>query len=176
LLFVQYLRNVLRFDGVLLVTEPNARKRALADRFGAEPIDPTAVDVTEAVAERTDGRRAELLIDATGSGQVFVTFPTVVRKQATVLLYGHGHEGVDLSVLNRLQFLEPTLLSPVGASGGYEPDGRPSTYVRALRLIENNTIDVASLITHRYRSLEAVPGAFAGGHTAPDYVKGVVEL
>ena len=31
----------------------------------------------------------------------------------------------------------------------------------------------ASLITHRYPSLDAVSRAFAGEHTAPDYVKGV---
>jgi L-iditol 2-dehydrogenase len=78
--------------------------------------------------------------------------------------------------MNGVQFLEPTLLTPAGASGGWEPDDRPSTYLRALRLIEDGTIDVASLITHRYRSLAAVPGAFSGDHEAPDYLKGVVIL
>src|SRR2546428_687163 len=136
LLWMQYLRNVLGYEGVLLVSEPNARKRALAERFGAETIDPAARDPVEVVHERTGGRRAELLIEATGSGQVFATIPALIRKQATVLLYGHGHAGVDLSLLNQLQFLEPTLLSPVGASGGFERDGRPYTYVAALRLIE----------------------------------------
>src|SRR5256885_9555018 len=47
---------------------------------------------------------------------------------------------------------EPTLLSPVGASGGHVADGRPSTYVRALRLIEQGQVDVAAMITHRYAS------------------------
>ena len=79
-----------------------------------------------------------------------------------------------MSVLNAVQFLEPTLVSPVGASGGHAEDGRPLTYERALRLIEAKTIDVAPLITHRYRSLDAVAAAFAGDHRRPDYVKGVV--
>jgi L-iditol 2-dehydrogenase len=83
---------------------------------------------------------------------------------------------VDLSVLSQLQFREPVLLSPVGASGGHEPDGRPSTYVRALRLIERGSVDVAPMITHRYRSLDQVPDAFAGDHAAPHYIKGVVTL
>ena len=174
LLWTQYLRNVLRFDGLLLAAEPNATKRALAERFGAEPIDPSSGDLVQIVAERTGGRRAELLIEATGAGPAFAAIPALIRKQATVLLYGHGHAGVDLSVLNALQFLEPTLLSPVGASGGHEADGRPTTYVRALRLIEEGRVDVASLITHRYASLDAVPRVFAGEHRAPDYVKGVV--
>lgn len=175
LLWVQYLRNVLGYDGSLLVSEPAPGKRALAERFGAEAIDPAARDLAEVVPERTQGRGAELLIEATGSGLAFAAIPGLVRKQATVLLYGHGHAGVDLSVLSQLQFLEPTLLAPVGASGGFERDGRPSTYVRALQLIERGQVDVASLITHRYPSLDSVPRAFGGGdHGAADYVKGVV--
>ena len=174
LLWVQYLRNVLGYDGLLLVSEPAAVKRALAQRFGADTIDPGAGDPAEVVHERTHGRGAELLIEATGSGRAFAAIPGLVRKQATVILYGHGHAGVDLSVLSPLQFLEPTLLTPVGASGGFERDGRPSTYVRALRLIERGQVDVASLITHRYPSLDAVPRAFGGDYGAADYVKGVL--
>ncbi len=174
LLWVQYLRNVLGYVGLLVVSEPSATKRALAERFGADTIDPTAADLVAAVEERTRGRRADLIVEATGSGQVFAFLPRIARKQATVLLYGHGHAGADLSVMNPLQFLEPTLLSPVGASGGFEADGRPSTYMRALRLIEAGQVDVASLITHRYPSPDAVARAFTGDHGTPEYVKGVV--
>jgi L-iditol 2-dehydrogenase len=174
LLFVQYLRNVVGYQGTLLVSEPNAMKRTLAERFGARSIDPSAGDVVQQVAELTNGRRAELLIEASGSGAVFALVPGLIRKQATVLLYGHGHAGVDLSVMNQIQFLEPTLVSPVGASGGHDSEGRPVTYRRALDLLEKGTVDVAPLITHRYSSLEQVPAAFAGDHRQADYVKGVV--
>jgi L-iditol 2-dehydrogenase len=176
LLFVQYLRNVLCFDGILLVSEPNARKRALAESFGAETVDPSSDDVVAAVADRTRGRRAELLIEATGAGSLFTLIPRLVRKQATVLLYGHGHTGVELGVLNQIQFMEPTLVSPAGASGGHGADGRPRTYARALGLIERGVVDVASLISHRYSSLDSVPDAFGGDVHRPDYVKGVVVL
>jgi L-iditol 2-dehydrogenase len=176
LLFVQYLRRVLGFDGLLLVIEPNAKRRALAERFGAETIDPSAIDAADAVRERTRGRGAELVIEASGSGPALAGLPRLIRKQATVLLYGHGHDGVDASVLNLLQFMEPRIISPAGASGGFEPDGRPVVYVSALRLIERGTIEVAPIITHRYRSLDSVPDAFAGDHRSPEYVKGVVLL
>jgi len=115
-----------------------------------------------------------LVIEASGAGPALADLPRLMRKQATVLLYGHGHDGVDASVLNLLQFMEPRLVSPAGASGGFEPDGRPTVYVSALDLIEAGRIEVAPLITHRYRSLDAVPGAFAGDHRSPEYVKGVV--
>ena len=176
LLFVQYLRKVTKFDGVVLVSEPNAKKRALAERFGGEAIDPGAGNLVEEVARRTNGRRVELLIEASGSGAVFEAIPGLIRKQATVLLYGHGHSGVELSVMNHVQFLEPTLVAPAGASGGHDTDGRPLTYRRALRLIEEGVVDVASLITHRYPTLDAVPQAFGDDHRQPGYVKGVVTL
>ena len=175
LLFIQYLRRALEWEGRILVSEPNPVKRALATACGAEALDPS-VDVTEAVLAATSGRRVEYLIDASGAGALFRQIPGIVRKQGTILLYGHGHAGVDLSVLNNVQFLEPTLVSPVGASGGFLPDGRPSTYHRALELIESGTIEVESIVTHRYTSLDQVGSAFAGAHKQPEYVKGVVEL
>jgi len=89
---------------------------------------------------------------------------------------GLGHAGVDLSVLNNLQFIEPTLVAAIGASGGFRSDGRPYTYDRALGLLAAKQIDVTSWITHSYQSLEAVPQAFTSDHLEPDYIKGVVVL
>jgi L-iditol 2-dehydrogenase len=176
LLFVQYLRSVLGFDGRILVSEPEPGKRALAAAFGADPIDPRAVGLADAVLELTAGRRADWVIDASGTAQVLVDLPGVIRKQATVVIYGHGHTGVDISLLSNIQFMEPTLVTPVGASGALGPDGRPTVYHRALSLLEDGRVRVSAFLTHRYRSLDEVPMAFAGAHRAPGYIKGVVEL
>jgi L-iditol 2-dehydrogenase len=176
LLFVQYLRNVAGYDGLLMVSEPNRKKRELAAMFGAEAIDPTALDIVTTVGDLTAGRRVDYLIEATGSGKVLSMIPQLIRKQATVLLYGHGHAGVDMSALNSIMFLEPTLVASVGASGSFDHDGRPVTYRRALALLEDGKVQVGPFITNRYAGLEALPGAFAGDHTSPEYVKGVVVL
>jgi len=177
LLFLQYLRRGLGYDGLLLVSEPNEIKRQLAKQFGADAVlDPTHQDFGASLREVTKGGGVEYLIEASGQGRVFAAIPTLIRKQATVLLYGHGHAGVDLSVLNGVMFKEPTLVTPVGASGGFEEDGRPSVYTRALRMIEQRQIAVAPFITHRYTSLEDVQGALSSGMYVPDYVKGVVAL
>jgi L-iditol 2-dehydrogenase len=176
LLFIQYLRRVTGFDGLLLASEPNARKRGLAARFGAETIDPTMEDVAGAVRERTGGRLAELVIESSGAGRVFPLLPGVLRKQGTVVLYSHGHAGVDLSVLNGLQYKEPVLVSPVGGSGGFDEDGRPTVYRRALHLLEQGKVEVAPFVTHRYGTLDDVRRAFAEEFHLPEYTKGVVEL
>lgn len=177
LLHLQYLRRVLGYDGLVMVSEPNEMKRGLARKFGADVVlDPSGGEMGAAVREHTKGGGVEYLIEASGQGRAFAAISSVIRKQATVLLYGHGHAGSELSLLNNVMFKEPCLVTPVGASGGFEKDGRPSTYARALRLIEQGKISVAAFITHRYRSLGDVQGALAGGMNSADYVKGVVAL
>ena len=177
LLFVQYLRQVLGYEELLLVVEPNQVKGSLAKRFGAdEVLDPGRCDIASAVRERTAGRGVEYLIEASGQGRVLASIPRLICKQATVLLYGHGHAGTDLSVLNSVMFKEPVLVTPVGASGGFESDGRPAVYRRALHLIEERRIQVAPIISHRYPALDAVQGALSEEMSSPNYVKGVVML
>lgn len=177
LLFTQYLRNVLKYEGFLLVSDPNARKRQLAKRLGAdEAIDPAGSDLVEVVHEHTGGKGVEYLIEASGAGEVFRAMPGLIRKQAAVLLYGLGHAGTDLSVLSNILFKEPVLVSSAGASGGFDSDGRPVMYKRALNLIEEEKIDIPSMITHLYTSFEDVEKALSGEMHNEDYVKGVVVL
>ena len=124
----------------------------------------------------TAGRRADWVIEASGASRALVELPGVLRKPATFVLYGHGHTGVDVGVMSSIQFLEPTFVTPTGASGGFDADGRPTIYRQALHLLERGPSRWRRFVTHRYTSLEAVPEAFAGAHRAAGYVKGVVEL
>ena len=176
LLFTQYLRNVLGYEGFLFVSDPNERKRQLAKNFGANAVIDPGDDLVEVVREYTGGKGVEYLIEACGSGEVFRSMPGLICKQATVLLYGHGHSGTDVSVLSSILFKEPVLVSSAGASGGFEADGRPSVYTRALNLIERKQIDVGPLITHQYKSLADVETALGSEIHSPNYVKGVVVL
>lgn len=173
LLFTQYLRNVVGYSHQLIVSEPNEKRRQLAANFGATVIDPTSTDLVAAVQELTGGERVQYLIESAGIAQLFPLIPGLLRKQGTLLLYGHGHHGADLGVLNNVQFLEPTWLSPCGASGAIDCDGRPITHKQALELIGGGVINVKELITHQYSSLAAVPQAFTQDRFAKDYIKGV---
>jgi L-iditol 2-dehydrogenase len=174
LLFTQTLRNVLGFDGRVLLTEPSAMRRRLAEDFGATAIDPTSVDLIEAVNDLTEGERIHCLIESAGVAQLFPQIPSLIRKQGTVVLYGHGHHGLDLGVMNNIQFIEATLVAPTGASGGFDADGRPSIYRRSLERLSEGRINVSKFITHRYDSLADVPRAFAQDRFGANFIKGVV--
>ena len=174
-LFVQVLRAVLGFRGRVLLSDPSALKRELAVAHGAESLDASAAPFDELVRAATAGLGAELVIEASGSGAVFATLAGALRRQGTVLLYAHGHGGAELSVLNSLHWLEPTLLLPNGASGPLDAQGRPLIYQRALAALESGQVRVAPLITKRLHGLDQVAAA-VGEPMAQGEVKRVVLL
>jgi L-iditol 2-dehydrogenase len=176
LLFTQYLRTVRHFDGQVIVADTQEKKLALAGLFGATTVNVSQQPLIETIRELTNGERVECLIDACGNSQLFEQVPWLLRKQGTFLLYGHGHRGKDIGILNLVQFLEPTLISPVGASGGFSPDGKSLTYSRAVETISDGKVSVRSMITHSYPALDCVQRALTQDYREPGYVKGVVEL
>ena len=176
LLFIQYLRNVQQFDGLILASDVRAKNLQLARQFGATPLNVRERDLVAAVHDLTHGERIHYLIEACGNSAIFEQMPGLLRKQATVLLYGHGHQGRDIGLLCNLLFLEPTLVVSIGASGGFDPDLRPTTYRRSLELLLSGKIQVQPFITHRYESLEDIHHAFEQDFARVDYIKGVLRV
>ena len=176
LLFLQYLRNVRQFDGTIIVSDLREKNLKLAEQFGATIINASRQDTAEAVREITHGEGAHYVIEACGSAAVFEQIPKILRKQGTLLIYGAGHKGRDMGLLDSLYFAEPTMVISVGASGGFEPDGRPSVYCRALDLVSSGKIQVLPFVTHRYKALEEIHTAFEVDFERQDYIKGVLSL
>ena len=174
--FLQYLRNVVQFEGLILVSDLREINLKLVQKFGGTPVNVAKQDLREAVEELTHGEKIHYLIEACGNSIIFEQMPSLIRKQATVLLYGHGHQGRDISVLGNILFLEPVLVAAVGASGGFDPDGRPSTFRRARELVSSGAIQVKPLVTHRYAALKDVPRAFEQDFQRKDYIKGILTL
>jgi len=176
LLFLQYLRNVKHFEGLIVVTDVREKNLELARKFGGTPVNVTRQDLREAIEELTQGKRIHYLIEASGNSVVFEQIPSLIRKQATILLYAHGYKGRDIGVLANVFFIEPILVVPVGGSGGFDPDGRPTTYRRARELVNSQTLQVAPFITHRYHSLGDIRRAFEEDFQREDYIKGVLVI
>lgn len=176
LLFLQYLRNVKQFDGLILVSDVREKNLELVRELGGTPVNVARENLTEVVREATSGERIHYLIEACGNSIIFEQIPSLLRKQGTVLLYGHGHKGRDIGLWANILFLEPALVAAVGASGGFDPDGRPATYRRSLELVSSGKIRVQPFVTHRYRALEEIHQAFERDFEQPDYIKGVLAL
>lgn len=176
LLFLQYLRNVRRFEGLIVVSDFREKNLKFAEQFGATPVNASKEDVVEAVRELTHGEGVHYLIEACGNAAVFEDIPKLLRKQGTLLVYGAGHKGRDMGLLDPLYFMEPTLVLAVGASGGFEPDGRPSTYRRALEMVSAGKVQVTPFVTHRYHALEEIHKAFEYDFERQDYIKGLLEI
>jgi threonine dehydrogenase-like Zn-dependent dehydrogenase len=176
LLFLQYLRNVKQFAGLILVADLREQNLRLVEAFGGTPVNAACDNLLMAVTERTKGERAHYVIDACGSADIYRQIPGVLRKQGTLLIYGGGHKGHDFSILDPILFLEPTLVASVGASGGFDADGRPTTYRRALELVSSGKIKVSPFITHRYHGLDKIHLAFERDFQRENYIKGVLSL
>jgi len=173
LLFLQYFKNVKKFEGPIFVSDFKPRRLELAAALGAVTIDLNKQSLQQAIHELTDGYRLNLLVEASGSGALFEDIPRVLRRQGTVLLYGHGQKGKELNVLNASQFIEAYLVVSTGASGGFDQQHHPIIYRRAMELIYNGTVAAQPIVTHIYRSFEHLQQAFAKDFQEPDYIKGV---
>ena len=176
LLFLQYLRNVKHFDGLVLLTDVRDKNLELARQMGGTTINVARQDLREAVLELTRGESVHYLIESSGNSVVFEQIPGILRKQGTVLLYGHGHKGRDIGLICLLLYLEPTLVATIGASGGFETDGRPKTFRRALELVSSGSVQVQPFITHRNDALEEIHRAFEHDFQQIDYIKGVLNM
>ena len=171
---MQYLRNVRNFDGEIFIADMRESELNLAKKLGATPLDVRRMDLITEIQERTHGERLQYLIEATGSGEVFDWIPSIVRRQATVLIYGGGHSGRDIGCLTPFQVMETVLVTSGGASGGFDPDGTPTSYRRAMEYIRDGKIDAARLASHRYTELSQLPQAFSRDATEDDFIKGVL--
>lgn len=176
LLFLQYLRNVRRFEGPILVSDIRENNLKLTSRLGGTPVNASRVRLEDTVQELTKGEGIHYVIEACGNAAVFEHVPKVLRKQGTVLVYGAGHKGQDIGLLDPLFFMEPTIVISIGASGGFDTDGRPSTYRRALEMVASEKVQVTPFVTHRYLALEEIHKAFEEDFQRQDYIKGELTL
>jgi threonine dehydrogenase-like Zn-dependent dehydrogenase len=176
LLFLQYLREVKRFKGRVLISDLREKNLDLATSLGGIAVNVKKQNLVEVVEELTSGERIQCLIESCGNPTIFEQIPALLSKQGSILLYGHGHKGKDIGIWGNVLFLEPTLVASVGASGGFDADERPSTYRRARDLIASKTIQPLPFVTHRYHSLEDIHQAFERDFQREDYIKGLLTM
>jgi L-iditol 2-dehydrogenase len=112
-----------------------------------------AADAVAAIRARTDGRGAEVTIDATGKPEVWEQAVAAAARGGTVLFFGGCAPGTSIRLdTRRVHYEELALLGAFHHS--------PEAIRQALALLESGALVPDGLITHRM-GLEGVPEALA---------------
>ena len=155
--------SLLQGADLVFVSEPNARRRLLAERLGAMAVDPKERDFLEALhAEVPDG--VDVAIECAGVEESVQHAIGSVRRGGTALLFGVSD--IDARVSIRPYDIFYRELSIKGSFTN------PLTHAAAVDLISSERIRIQDLITHRY-PLEKIHDAF-GAQGAPDAIKVLV--
>lgn len=136
----------------VIVSDPVESRRAMAERVGATAtVDPTAGDVSAAVAEATGGAAPRVVIECVGIPGLISQCIDLVALDGTVVVAG--------------VCMEPDTFTPL-VPMQKELDLRFAFYYRAqdfdltIRALETGRIDPLPLVTSEI-SLDEVPDAFA---------------
>lgn len=150
LLFVQ----LLRAQGARVVgITRTAGKRDLATRLGAVAA-ATPGDAAAAVAEASQGRGADVVVEAAGTAATWRQAVELVRVGGEVVAFGtitSGDADAAGGAASRAHYemyrKELVVRHPRAA--------RPADYARGIELAASGVVELAALVTHRFRLAEA---------------------
>jgi threonine dehydrogenase-like Zn-dependent dehydrogenase len=153
--------------GVLIAVDIAPGRLELARKFGADfTIDSRNLDPVEEIQKYTDGRGVDIAVEAVGSTITYTQCAHALRKRGTLLALGFMEDEICFPI-QPILFRELAILGCTGFT--HEID-------TVLSMMAVGTLDVKSLITHRF-ALEETQAAF---ETAADAkaraIKVVVEL
>jgi 2-desacetyl-2-hydroxyethyl bacteriochlorophyllide A dehydrogenase len=128
--------------GLVIVSEPDEKKRELAARFGAEVLlDPTTGDVQAEVARLTRVG-ADVVIESAGRLETAQLAIKLARRGGTVLQFGVVSPDKVIEVAPYDVFYKELTIR-----GSFV---NPFTHARAVDLLARKQVEVMPLVTHRF--------------------------
>ncbi len=135
----------------VLVLDMQPDRLALMEKVGATPINVKERNAQSAVSERTEGRGADVVIDAVGHLSAFESALDVVRRGGILTVLGqYTSESVDLQL--GLVYTRGINIVMSGLSHIH------SWWEQAMQAVVDGTIDPIPLISHRMKIDDAVEG------------------
>jgi L-iditol 2-dehydrogenase len=125
----------------VIVIEPNEKRRAKADEFGFETIDPGAADPVEAVRKLTGGLGADVVLECAGVPVTVQWALGMLRRGGRCAAVGIPTKGVEIP-MQRLVLDEIELVGCRASAGEMR---------RVMPLVEQGRMRAEQLITHRFR-------------------------
>lgn len=129
----------------VLVVEPRAERRALAERLGAE-LSVDAERWPEAAVEWSDGTGPDAIIVTIGRGELAADAVAACAPGGRVVLFaGFGDQGLAPIDLNRLHYQEISLIGSEWV--GVPPHQRLERYEQARELLEVGELRLEELVS-----------------------------
>jgi L-iditol 2-dehydrogenase len=145
LLFAQVLKS--RGFEQVLISDPVPERRRRAVELGIElTVDAADQEVVEETLKATDGRGADLVVEAVGLDETFAQAIDAVKIDGTVGYFGVPRHGLIDFPLQRLFRKRAWLRGYYGAQ--WEPG--LESFRAALDLIASGRIDVGAFVSHRF--------------------------
>ena len=159
-LALQHLMVAKAVGATVVVSEPIEARRELAKKFGADHVldGSSTEEVVAGINALTNGKGADTAIVSIGSPEASVTALAATRARGRIVLFGGYDRGVQTTLdLNIIHYKEIEMTGSYWV--GVPPYGNPELYAVAMKLIQNGTVPVKQLITHRME-LENIHEAF----------------
>jgi L-iditol 2-dehydrogenase len=136
-----------------VMVELSGERRKLARRLGANAVlDPTSVDdLGEAAAELTEGRGADLVIEAAGAGKALASTFELAGRNGRILFLGLCAEPLIPAPIRLIEEKDLTIRGSTGAP--------PEIWQPTLRFLDRSRLDLSPVVTSRF-DLEAADQAF----------------
>jgi L-iditol 2-dehydrogenase len=128
----------------IIVSEPNALRRAAAEAAGADlAVDPATEDLPAVVRAATAGHGADVVIVAIGMPKLADAALALVRHRGRVSLFAGFSAGEKaLLDVNAIHYSELIVTGSFGLSR--------LQFDKALNLIASDALDLAPMLTHRF--------------------------
>ena len=154
--------------GPIVALDPSSRRRELALRLGADhALDPLEEDVASSVRLLTDGRGADLAVDAAGASGAARTALAATRPGGRAVVVGLHGRPEELDLLG-LVAAEQTLIGSL--SHVWDED-----FAHALRLLGDGVLRADDVVTSRLPLGDAVGRGLAALAAGGDDVKVLVD-
>lgn len=150
----------------VIAAEPNTSRADLARRLGAEEVvDPTADGFLDTVLELTQGRGADVVLEASGQPAAMAATLEVAGFNARLVNIGID---VGRSAPAQLGLIQSKQLQIRGSIGS------PGVWPQTLRFLARTGLDLSPMVTRRF-GLDEAPDAYAAARQTGENIKVHIE-
>jgi len=137
----------------VIVADPIKRRRDIANKLGAEAIDPTDRGA-EQIRELTGGKGADLVVECAGHDASIAAVFDYVAQDGRMSMVGINIGRKISANLGLMQLKNLTIRGCIGS---------PGVWPAAIRFLERTGIDLSPIQTHKFALTDAVEAFKLGG-------------